>query len=32
MLVRQDGDRLRVTPPGRLLLNRILSDLLAVDA
>ena len=31
MLVRQ-GERLRVTPPGRLLLNRILSDLLAEAA
>ena len=30
-MLAQDGDRVRVTPPGRLLLDRILSELLAVD-
>ena len=30
-MLARDDDRLRVTPPGRLLLNRILSELLAVD-
>ena len=30
-LLEQDGERLRVTPAGRLLLNRILSELLCDD-